>query len=138
MTLDLCKLIDLPKTVDPRGNLTFLESSRHVPFDIKRIYYLYDVPAGANRGAHAHRKLAQLFVPLSGSFDIHLDDGKKRKTFHMNRPYIGLYVCPMMWRILDNFSAGAVCLVLASEFYTEDDYYRNYDEFIQDACGVGA
>lgn len=131
--IENCKYIDLPKISDPRGNLTFVESSQHIPFDIARVYYLYDVPGGAERGGHAHKDLQQLIIPLAGSFDIHLDDGTSKKTFHMNRSYIGLYVCPMIWREIDNFSSGAVCLVLASRPYDEADYYRNYQEFISDA-----
>ena len=132
MPLIDCKILDLPKISDPRGNLTFVEGGRHVPFDIKRVYYLYDVPAGANRGAHAHKALAQIIIPLAGSFDVVLDDGTDNKTFHMNRPFSGLYICPMIWRTLDNFSAGAVCMVLASELYSEEDYYRDYDLFLDD------
>jgi hypothetical protein len=132
MNLDRCQLLDLPRIADPRGNLTFVESSRHIPFDIRRVYYLYDVPGGAERGGHAHKCLHQLIIAMSGSFDIHLDDGQKKKTIHMNRSYNGLYVCPMIWREIDNFSSGAVCMVLASEFFDEDDYYRNYNSFLTD------
>lgn len=132
-TINDCKLIDLPKVTDPRGNLSFIEGRQHVPFDIKRIYYLYDVPGGSDRGAHAHRKLEQLIIPLSGSFDITLDDGVSKKKFTLNRPYLGLYVCPMMWRELENFSSGSVCLVLASEIYSENDYIRDYSLFIRAA-----
>lgn len=131
MTLQSCYLIDLPRINDPRGNLTFVEGGTHVPFDIKRVYYLYDVPGGAARGGHAHRDLYQLIVAMSGSFDIHLDDGLSRKTVHMNRSYFGLYVPKMIWREIDNFSSGAVCMVLASERYDESDYYRDYDEFAE-------
>lgn len=131
--IENCKFINLPKITDPRGNLTFVEGSQHIPFDIARVYYLYDVPGGAERGGHAHKNLQQLIIPLAGSFDIHLDDGISKRTFHMNRSYIGLYVCPMIWREIDNFSSGAVCLVLASSPYDEADYYRIYQEFITDA-----
>ena len=131
MSLADCKLIDLPKIADPRGNLTFIEGGRHVSFDIKRVYYLYDVPGGAERGGHAHKALHQLIIAMSGSFDIVLDDGRERKRFHLSRSYYGLYVCPMMWRAMDNFSSGAVCLVLASNLYEESDYYRDYSDFIQ-------
>jgi dTDP-4-dehydrorhamnose 3,5-epimerase-like enzyme len=124
------RIIDLPRINDPRGNLTFVEGSAHIPFDIKRIYYLYDVPGGASRAAHGHKKLHQLMIAMSGSFDITLDNGYEKKCFHMNRSYYGLYVPPMMWRDLDNFSSGAVCLVLASEVYDESDYYRSYPDFI--------
>ena len=131
MSLNDCKLIDLPKISDPRGNLTFIEGGRHVPFDIKRVYYLYDVPGGAERGGHAHKDLHQLIVAMSGSFDIVLDDGRHKKRMHLNRSYYGLYVCPMMWREMDNFSSGAVCLVLASNLYDKSDYYRDYSDFLK-------
>lgn len=125
-----CRLIDLPKIQDVRGNLTFVEGHRHIPFGIKRVYYLYDVPGGSERGGHAHKALHQLIIAISGSFDIHLDDGFAKKTVHMNRSYSGLYVCPMIWREIDNFSSGAVCMVLASDYYDEADYYRDYDQFV--------
>lgn len=128
--IDLCKLIELPKISDPRGNLTFVESDRHVPFTIRRVYYLYDVPGGAERGGHAHKDLHQLIVAMSGSFDVLLDDGYRKKRLTLNRSYFGLYVCPYIWRELDNFSSGAVCMVLASNVYDEADYYRDYSEFL--------
>ena len=131
MTLTECRIIDLPKIIDPRGNLTFIETGRHVPYEIKRVYYLYDVPGGAERGGHAHRALHEFIVAMSGSFDVILDDGAQKKRFHLNRSYFGLYVRPMIWRELDNFSSGSVCMVLASNYYDESDYYRNYDEFIR-------
>lgn len=130
--IDNCRIVDLPRINDPRGNLTFVEAGRHIPFDIRRVYYLYDVPGGAERGGHAHKALHQLIIAMSGSFDIHLDDGGGKKTVHMNRSYYGLYVCPMIWRKIDNFSSGAVCMVLASNYYEESDYYREYNEFIND------
>lgn len=130
MPVSDCHLVDLPKIQDPRGNLTFIENEGHIPFEIKRVYYLYDVPGGSDRGSHAHRKLHQFIVAMSGSFDVMLDDGERTQRFHLNRPNYGLYVCPMMWRYLDNFSSGSVCLVLASELYSADDYIRDYDEFI--------
>jgi len=130
MALSDCVLIDLPKVTDPRGNLTFIEGSRHVPFGIERVYYLYDVPGGAERGGHAHKGLHQLIVAMSGSFDVVLDDGFGKRRIHLNRSYHGLYVCPMIWRELDNFSSGSVCMVLASNTYDESDYYRDYQEFI--------
>jgi hypothetical protein len=136
--LDRCKIIDLPKISDPRGNLTFIEGNKHIPFEIKRVYYTYDVPGGSDRGAHAHKDLHQLIVAMSGSFDVVLDDGFNKKRFHLNRSYFGLYVCPMLWRELDNFSSGSVCMVLASNFYDESDYYRDYDEFLIDARGKSA
>ena len=125
-----CKLIELPKFNDARGNLSFIEGGQHIPFDIKRVYSLYDVPGGSERGSHAHKNLHQFIVAMSGSFDVVLDDGKEKKRFHLNRSYSGLYVCPMMWRDLDNFSSGSVCVVLASAHYDEDDYIRNYEEFL--------
>ena len=128
--LDSCRIIDLPKISDPRGNLTFIEGGHHIPFDIKRAYYLYDVPGGAERGGHAHKDLHQLIIAISGAFDIVLDDGREKKRIHLNRSYFGLYVCPMIWREMDNFSSGAVCLVLASNFYDESDYYRDYGDYL--------
>ena len=130
MSIDDCRIVQLPKILNAAGNLTFVESDRHIPFDIKRVYYLYDVPGGAMRGGHAHKALHQLIIAMSGSFDVLLDDGSQRKRFHMNRSYYGLYVCPMIWRELDNFSSGAVCLVLASEMYDESDYFREYSVFL--------
>ena len=127
--IDRCSLYNLPEIADPRGNLTFIESGRHIPFDIRRVYYLYDIPGGSERGGHAHKALHEFIIAMSGSFDIHLDDGHSRKTVHMNRSYHGLYVCPMIWRAIDNFSSGAVCLVLASEYFDESDYYRDYSQF---------
>lgn len=129
MPLDDCRLLQLPKIEDRRGNLTFIESSRHVPFDIQRVYYLYDVPGGAERGGHAHRNLHQFIVAMSGSFDVKLDDGNRRATFHLNRSYSGLYLCPMIWREIDNFSSASVCMVVASAPYDEADYLRDYEEF---------
>jgi dTDP-4-dehydrorhamnose 3,5-epimerase-like enzyme len=131
MALSDCRLIDLPKISDPRGNLTFIEGSRHIPFDIRRVYYLYDVPGGAERGAHGHRKLQQFIVAMSGSFDVILDDGYDKKLIHMNRSYYGLYVAPLMWRDITNVSSGAVLMVLASELYDEADYFRDYHKFLE-------
>jgi len=128
--IDDCNLIEVPKISDGRGSLSFIEGGVHIPFDIKRVYYLYDMPGGSDRGSHAHKNLHQFIVALSGSFDIVLDDGKDKKRFHLNRSYSGLYVCPMMWRVLDNFSSGSVCMVLASTYYDADDYIRNYEEFL--------
>ncbi len=136
MKLKNCETIGLPKIYDQRGNLTFIESGRHIPFDIKRVYYLYDVPGGAERGGHAHKGLHQLIIAMSGSFDVLLDDGTDRKKFHLNRPYDALYICPMIWRELDNFSSGSVCTVLASDFYDEADYYRSYTDFLEDVRAV--
>ena len=129
MALKDCRIIDLPKISDPSGNLTFIEGARHIPFAIKRVYYLYDVPGGAERGAHGHRDLQQLIVAMSGSFDVILDDGSETKTFHMNRSYYGLYVSPMIWRDITNVSSGAVLMVLASDYYDAADYFRDYEQF---------
>lgn len=130
-SIDTCQLIWLPKISDPRGNLTFIEGGIHVPFDIQRVYYLYDVPGGSERGGHAHKGLHQLIVAMSGSFDVVLDDGQDKKRVHLSRSYNGLYVCPMIWRELDNFSSGSVCMVLASNKYDADDYYRDYEAFMR-------
>lgn len=131
MPLSSCKLIDFPRITDPRGNLTFIEARQQTPFDIQRVYYLYDVPGGAERGGHAHRHLEQLIIAASGSFDVLLDDGYNQKRFHLNRSYYGLYVTSMIWRELTNFSSGSVCLVMASARYDEDDYLRDYASFLQ-------
>jgi dTDP-4-dehydrorhamnose 3,5-epimerase-like enzyme len=128
---DPCSIIELSKIADPRGNLTFIENNRHVPFEIRRVYYLYDVPGGASRAGHAHKTLQQFLIAMSGSFDVMVDDGRERKTFHLNRSYYGLYIPPLIWREIDNFSSGSVCLALASEFFDESDYYRDYDEFLE-------
>lgn len=136
MNIRNCKVIDLPKIHDPRGNLTFIEGQNHIPFDIQRVYYLYDVPGGAERGGHAHKALHQLIIAMSGSFDVTVDDGKEKQRIHLNRSYNGLYVCPMIWRELDNFSSGSVCMVLASNIYNEADYYRDYAEFIRASGGA--
>src|SRR6056297_435754 len=130
--LDKCRIVDLPKISDPRGNLTFIEGSGHIPFDIRRVYYLYDVPGGGERGGHAHKDLSQLIVAMAGSFDVVIDDGISKKRHHLNRSYYGLYICPMIWRELDNFSSGSVCMVLASNRYDEADYYRDYDLYRAD------
>jgi hypothetical protein len=130
MGLNDCNLIDLPKINDPRGNLTFIETGKHIPFDFKRVFYLYDVPGGAMRAGHALKTCHQLIIAATGSFDVLLDDGVERKRFQLNRSYYGLYVPPMVWRELDNFSSGAVSLVLASELYGEADYYREYSDFL--------
>jgi len=127
--LDQCRIVELPKIQDPRGNLTFIEGGRHIPFDTRRVYYLYDVPGGASRGGHAHKALEQLIVAMSGSFDVVLNDGRESRRFQLNRSYYGLYICPMIWREIDNFSSGSVCMVLASEYYDEDDYYRDYQDY---------
>ncbi len=130
-SIDRCKIISLPVVHERRGNLTFIEGSRHIPFDIARVYYLYDVPGGSERGGHAHKGLHQLIIAMSGSFDVVLDDGREKKRIHLNRSYNGLYICPMIWRELDNFSSGSVCMVLASNIYDEADYYREYADFMR-------
>jgi hypothetical protein len=130
MGLSQCVIIDLPKINDPRGNLTFIETGKHIPFDFKRVFYLYDVPGGAMRAGHALKTCHQFIIAVTGSFDVLLDDGQARQRFQLNRSYYGLYVPPMVWRELDNFSSGAVSLVLASEPYGEADYYREYADFL--------
>jgi hypothetical protein len=129
LPLDSCRLIDLPRITDPRGNLSFIEAHRHVPFAIKRVYYLYDVPGGESRGGHAHKNLEQFIIAASGSFDVVVRDGHECKEFFLNRSYYGLYVPKMVWREIENFSSGSVCLVLASDYYEESDYYRDFEEF---------
>ena len=124
------RLIELPKVSDVRGNLTIVENGNEIPFDIKRVYFLYDIPGGSERGGHAHKNLHQIIIASSGSFDIQLDDGKSQETFHLNRPYNGLYVSPMKWRVINNFSSGCVCSVIASDIYHADDYIRDYEEFL--------
>jgi dTDP-4-dehydrorhamnose 3,5-epimerase-like enzyme len=131
MVLDDCKIIELPQVHDPRGNLTFIEGERHLPFAIKRVYYLYDVPGGSTRAGHGHKTLQQLMIAMSGSFDIELDDGYNKRKFHLNRSHYGLYICPEIWRHIDNFSSGSVCMVLASDYYDESDYYRYYEDFLR-------
>ncbi|MEA2268776.1 MAG: hypothetical protein QOD55_2129 [Solirubrobacteraceae bacterium] len=138
MSVDACRIIELPRITDPRGNLTFIEANRHVPFAIERVYYLYDVPGGETRGGHAHRRLEQLIIAMSGSFDVVLDDGRRQKTVSLNRSYYGLYLPRMVWRELVNFSSGSVCTVLASRPYEEDDYYRDHGEFVADALAPEA
>ncbi len=128
--LEDCKLIDLPKISDPRGNLTFIEGNKHIDFPITRVFYLYDVPGGADRGGHALKECHQLLVAISGSFDVILDDGANKKRVQLNRSYYGLHIPPLIWREMDNFSSGAVCLVLASRGYAEDDYYRDYQDYL--------
>jgi len=129
MNLKNCKLVDLPKITDPEGNLTPIEGGRHVPFEIKRVFYLYDVPGGATRAGHALKTCQQFIIAMSGSFDVMLDDGTDTKRYHLNRSYTGLYVPALIWRELENFSSGSVCTVLASEVYDEKGYYRDYEEF---------
>lgn len=131
-----CKILDLPKISDTRGNLSFLEGGI-CPFEFKRIYYLYDIPAESTRGGHAHKALKQLIIPLSGSFNVLLDDGDNKKEANLYKPHQGLLICPMIWRELNQFSSGAVCLVLASEKFDEDDYFRFYEDFLKAKHPIG-
>jgi len=130
-TIDDCRLIDLPCIGDRKGNITPIYGGEHIPFDIARVYYLYDVPGGAARGGHAHKELQQLVVSVMGAFDVILDDGFNRKTVRLDRAYYGLYMPRMIWRELENFSSGGICLVLASLHYDENDYIYDYNEFSQ-------
>lgn len=131
MDRNLGYIIDLPKIFDPRGNLTVAEQRKNVPFDVARVYWVYDVPAGESRGGHAHKQCLEFIIAVSGSFHVTLDNGHERQTFLLNHPYQGLLVETGVWRTLDDFSSGAVCLVLASELYEEEDYIRDYDEFLR-------
>ena len=135
MGVEQCRIIELPKIADPRGNLSFIEGGRHIPFEIKRVFYLYDVPGGETRAGHALKNIEQFIIAASGSFDLILDDGKERRTIGLNRSWKGVYVPPMMWRELVNFSSAGVCLVLASDYYDENDYVRNYDNFLRTVRG---
>jgi hypothetical protein len=130
-TVNDCSIIEFDKHHNEKGNISVVENNQDVPFDVKRIYYLYDVPGGESRGGHAHKELRQLIIAASGSFSVTLNDGNVKKTFMLNRPYQGLLVVPGIWRELDDFSSGSVCLVLASNLYSEEDYIRDYDEFIE-------
>lgn len=138
MDLNQCSIINLPKIVDPRGTLTFLEGGRHIPFEVKRVFYLYDVPGGAERAGHALKRCHQFLIAMSGSFDVSVFNGKEKQKFSLNRSYYGLHLPPMFWREMDNFSSGSVCLVLASECYSEDDYYREYKDYLRVMGGAGA
>ena len=129
--MSLGKIIELPRITDPRGNLTVAEANKNIPFDIKRVYWLYDVPGGECRGGHAHKHLQQILIAVSGSFHITLDNGKEKQTFLLNHPYQGLLIDTKTWRTLDDFSSGAVCVVLASDFYDENDYIYDYNDFLQ-------
>jgi hypothetical protein len=137
VTIQDCTLINLPKITDPRGNLTFIEGGRHLPFEFKRIFYLYDVPGGAWRAGHALKECHQFIIAANGSFDVILDDGQERQRYHLNRSYYGLYIPPFIWREIDNFSSGSVSLVLASEYYSEQDYFREYKDFQKAVLGAG-
>ena len=134
-SVDDCKIIQLSKHHRPQGNLTVVENGKDVPFDVKRVYYLYDVPGGATRGGHAHRELSQLLVAVSGCFSVMLDDGHSQRVFQLNRSNVGIYIAPGIWRVLDDFSSGSVCLVLASEKYDASDYINDYDEFVSYKSG---
>ena len=138
MSVEKCQFVDLPKIADPRGNLTFIEGQRHVPFDIKRVFYLYDVPGGADRGGHALKNCHQFLIAMSGSFDVIVYDGKEKQRIHLNRSYNGLYLPPMIWREMDNFSSGSVCLALASDTYSEADYFRNYADYLKAVSEIKA
>lgn len=131
MEITESRLIDLPKIQDPRGNLSFIEGGTHIPFAVERTYWIYDVPGGQTRGGHAYSTLHEFIIALSGSFDVVIDTGKETKTISLNRSYYGLYVPPMVWRSLENFSTNSLCLILSSAPYSEDLYIRNYDEFLQ-------
>ena len=125
------RLVEMPSFTDPRGDLTFIESEQHVPFPIRRVYYLYNVPGEAKRGGHAHRNLEQVIFALSGSFRMKIDNGHSKSEYWLNNPTKGLYINRLIWREMDNFSQGAVCMVLASQNYSESDYFRKYTDFIE-------
>lgn len=124
-----CNILQLPKVHDRAGNITAIENNIHLPFDVERVFYLYDVPGGEKRGGHAHKELQELIIAVSGAFDVLMDDGKNKKIIHLDRPFIGLHITQGVWRELLNFSSGAICLVLASHKYDEDDYIREYSQF---------
>lgn len=129
--LDKVRILEFPKICDPRGNLSFIESGCHVPFAIKRVFYIYDVPGGATRGAHAHKENSTVLIALSGSFDLHLSDGEQERIIPMNRSTKGVLIPPMVWDSMHNFTTGTVCLALCSNYYEEDDYIRDYDEYLE-------
>ena len=129
--MSLGKIIELPRITDPRGNLTVAEANKNIPFDIKRVYWLYDVPGGECRGGHAHKQIKEILIAVSGSFHVTLDNGKEKQTFLLNHPYQGLLIDTKTWRTLDDFSSGAVCVVLASDFYDENDYIYDDNDFLQ-------
>ena len=131
MNVNTCQFIDLPKFLDARGNLSFAQNNTHIPFEIKRTYWLYDVPGGESRGGHAYRETEEFVIALSGSFDVIVDDGKEKKTFHLNRSYYGLYIPKGMWREMDNFSTNSFALEFASTNYNPEDYIRDYNEFLK-------
>ena len=129
MSLDDIRLIEFPKISDRRGNLTFIEGQSQVPFDIRRVFYIYDIPSGENRGAHAHKTLEQVVICLSGGLEVQLDDGYRTRTVRLSRPWVGLYIPPLIWASEGNFDSGTVYVVLASDHYDEADYYRDYEDF---------
>ncbi len=137
-TIDDCRLIDLPRVYDRRGSLTYIYNELHIPFDITRTYYLYDVPGGESRGGHAHKELQQLIISVMGAFDVEVDDGRVKKIFRLDRAYFGLYIPRLIWRELTNFSSGANCLVLASMPYIEQEYIRDYEVFLRLKNQVGS
>ena len=136
MSINECTIITFPKIADRRGNLSFIEGNRHVPFPIKRVFYVYDIPSAQDRGAHAHRSLQELVVCLSGSLEVRLDDGQNKKVLRLNRPWQGLFIPPMIWTSYGDFDPGTVYIVLASEYYEEEDYYRDYNIFLKDALNA--
>ena len=131
MTVDKCRILKLQNIEDFRGSISVLEGKKDLPFEIKRVFYIYDVPSGQNRGSHAHKTLEQFVICLSGSFDIYVNDGVTKKTFHMDRAWEGLYIPPMIWSSENNFASNSLCLVVVSDYYNEDDYLRNYGEFVR-------
>lgn len=135
MNLEDVQIIELPKLLDVRGNLSFVQNNTHIPFVIKRTYWLYDVPGGESRGGHAYRETEEFVIALSGSFDVIVDDGKEKKTFHLNRSYYGLYIPKGMWRVMDNFSTNSLALEFASTNYNPEDYIRDYNEFLKQKEG---
>ena len=137
MSLSDCRLIELPKIADYRGNLTFLEGDNHIPFPIKRVFYIYDIPSGTDRGAHAHHDLHQFLICLSGGLKVYLDDGKEKRTVHLNRPWMGLHVPPMIWASEGDFDPGTVYIVLASDVYHADSYIRDYEHFLREVKNRG-
>jgi len=137
MPTNECSLIKLPQFLDSRGELTCAEYKRQIPFEIKRVFFIADIPKGAGRAGHAHKTLEQVIIPIRGAFDVHLDDGHIQKSIHLNSNDLGLYICPMIWKRLDNFSTDAICLVLASDLYDATDYYEDYSDFIRDIPKAG-
>ena len=132
MSINECIIYNFPKIIEPRGNLSFIESDKHIPFSIKRVFYVYDIPSGANRGAHAHKTLMEMIVCVSGEVEVSLDDGKNKKLVKLNRPWLGLFIPPMTWISTGNFNPGTVYIVLASDYFSESDYYRDYELFLKD------